>query len=288
MSSSTSSSLHNPVGRLAAEHPGLVKAGRAGWLAKGVVYVIAGVLALVLAGKAAGWSTAASAPNQEASPNGALKTVAEASGGKVLLWLLAIGMILYALWRLVSAALPGDSDAKTWAKRVGFVVSAVIYGSFAITAISLAQSKPTSSNGNSKVTGMSERIMAHTGGRVLIGIVGAIVIAVGLYRIGKGLKTDVNDELDLGGLPAPRRRVVERLGAVGEIGRGLGLGLVGFFLLRAAINYRQDEATGLDGALRRLATETWGLILVIVVGIGFVAYGAFCASTFHRRRLEGP
>ena len=288
MSSSTSSSLHNPVGRLAAEHPGLVKAGRAGWLAKGVVYVIAGVLALVLAGKAAGWSTAASAPNQEASPNGALKTVAEASGGKVLLWLLAIGMILYALVAAGVGGAPGDSDAETWAKRCrlrrqrGDLRQLRDHGDLAGAEQADELERQLQGDGHVRADHGAHR------GRVLIGIVGAIVIAVGLYRIGKGLKTDVNDELDLGGLPAPRRRVVERLGAVGEIGAASASAWSGSSCCRAAINYRQDEATGLDGALRRLATETWGLILVIVVGIGFVAYGVFCASTFHRRRLEGP
>ena len=80
----------------------------------------------------------------------------------------------------------------------------------------------------------------------------------------------------------------ERLGAIGEVGRGVGIGLVGFFMVRAAVDYNAAEATGLDGALRRLATNTWGLVLVAVVGLGFAAYGVFCVSTFTRRRLQAP
>ena len=68
----------------------------------------------------------------------------------------------------------------------------------------------------------------------------------------------------------------------------MGIGLVGFFMVRAALEYNAAEATGLDGALRRLATNTWGLVLVVVVGLGFVAYGLFCVSTFTRRRLQAP
>ena len=41
--------------------------------------------------------------------------------------------------------------------------------------------------------------------------------------------------------------------------------LVGFFLLRAAVTYDANEATGLDGALRRLAVESWGLVIVLIV-----------------------
>ena len=86
---------HNPVGDLTRQHPGVVKMGRAGWLAKGVVYVVAGVLCLVVASKASGWSDTSTTGTQEASPTGALKTIAHTSGGPLLIWLLAIGMFVY-------------------------------------------------------------------------------------------------------------------------------------------------------------------------------------------------
>lgn len=287
---STVHSVHNPVGHLATKHPGLVKAGRAGWFAKGAVYVVAGILCLLIASKASGWSKSATSGTQEASPTGAIKAIAHGTGGPLLLILLAIGMLLYAAWRIVSAFLPGEKDAKSWAKRIGFIVSAVIYTSFAITALGFARSKAStaSTNGNSTVAKTSGGIMQHSGGRVLIGAVGVIVIAVGLYRIMKGFKMDVNDELDLGGVPAERAHWYKRLGAIGEIGRGLGIGLIGYFLLRSAVTYDPNQATGLDGALRTLVTKSGGLIVVLVVGVGFVSYGLFCLLTFTHRRLETP
>ncbi len=282
-------SIHNPVGELAAEHPGAVKIGRAGWFAKGVVYTIAGYLALSVAAKASGWADSTSTTgNQEASPVGAIKTVAGSSGGTFLLWLLAAGMLLYAAWRVVSALLPGSTDAKGWAHRLGYIASAVMYTTFAITAIALARHAPENPDGNKKVTDISQTIMTNTLGRILIGLAGLVVIAVGIYRISKGLKLDVEDELDMSGMSPTRRRWTERLGAVGEIGRGVGFALVGFFLSRAALRYNAAEATGLDGALRRLALESWGVIIVAIVGIGFAAYGIFCLATFTRRRLQAP
>ena len=284
----TQPAMGNPVGRLTAEHPGLVKLGRAGWLAKGIVYVIAGVLALGVAAKASGWADTSTAGNQEASPTGAIKTVAGSSGGTLLLWLLAAGLLLYSAWRLVTAFLPGGSDAKAIIHRIGYVVSAIIYATFAFSAIALARHTSQDQNGNSKVTDISASVMEHTAGRWVIGAVGVIIVAAGLYRLCKGITMDVNDELDLSGMSATRRVWTERLGAVGEVGRGVGIGLVGFFMVRAALNYNAAEATGLDGALRRLATNTWGLLLVAVVGLGFAAYGVFCVSTFTRRRLQAP
>jgi Domain of Unknown Function (DUF1206) len=282
-------SIHNPVGKLTAEHPGVVKFGRAGWFAKGVVYLIAGFLALSVAAKASGWADeTSSAGDQEASPVGAIKTIAGSSGGTLLLWLLAIGMLLYAAWRVVSALLPGSTDAEGWAHRIGNIASAVMYTTFAISAIALARHAPENPDGNRRVTDISETIMTNGLGRVIIGIVGVVVIAVGLYRISKGVKLDMEDELDMSSTSPAWRQWIERLGAVGEVGRGVGFSLVGFFLVRAAITYDADTATGLDGALRRLATESWGVVVVVVVGIGFAAYGTFCLATFTHRRLQAP
>ncbi|MFM2077703.1 MAG: hypothetical protein RJA49_1593, partial [Actinomycetota bacterium] len=139
---------HNPVGRVTNEHPGIEQLGRVGWFAKGVVYLVAGVLAMLVSAKASGWASAASAPNQEASPTGALTTIAHVSGGALLMWVLAGGMLLYAAWRVVSALLPGGHDAKATVMRIGYLVSAVIYTTFALTAISLARSTPAEANGS--------------------------------------------------------------------------------------------------------------------------------------------
>ena len=135
-----------------------------------------------------------------------------------------------------------------------------------------------------------ERVVstAKRAGLIVIGLVGLIVIAAGIYRIMKGVRVEVADELTLSSLTPRRRRMIERLGAVGEIGRGIGVGLVGFFLLRAAVTYNADEATGLDGALRRMVLEPWGIAVVLVVGVGFAAYGLFCVATFTHRELRAP
>ena len=137
---SSRTAVPNPTAEVVAEHPGLVKLGQAGWAAKGVVYTIAGVLAATVVFGSFGWSTPGS--NQEASPNGAIKTISGSPGGALLLWVLGLSMLLYAAWRLTSAVFPGGHDAEASAKRVGYVVSAVIYTTFAITAITLAQPVP--------------------------------------------------------------------------------------------------------------------------------------------------
>jgi hypothetical protein len=283
----SNSAIQNPVARVASDHPTIVKFARVGWLAKGVVYLLAGALALLIVTRSFGWSDATTG-GQEASPTGAIKEVAHSSGGPLLLVVLAIGLFVYAAWRVATAVLPGSTDAEGTATRIGYIVSAIIYITFALTAISLARTPAANANGNQKVTDMTGRLMEHTAGRWIIGLVGVIAIGAGLYRIMKGLKVDVTDDIDMSGMSPERARWTRRLGAIGEVGRGVAIGTIGFFLLRAAITFDPAEATGLDGALRRFALNSWGVLLVAVVGIGFVAYGVFCLGTFTRRKLKAP
>ena len=278
---------HGPVGRLTAEHPAIVRLGRAGWLAKGIVYLLAGGLALLVVGRSFGWASVA-AGGREASPTGAIKEVASSTGGALLLVALAVGMFLYAAWRVATALLPGSTDAEGLATRVGYGVSAVLYPTFGITAISLAQSRAAKADGNTTVSDLTSRVMQHTTGRWFIGIAGVVVVGAGLYRIVKGLKSDVTADVDMSGMSPERARWTRRLGAFGEIGRGIAMGLIGFFLVRAAVTFNAVEATGLDGALRRLALESWGVLVVAGIGLGLMAYGLFCVATFTRRRLQAP
>ena len=287
---SSRTSLSNPTAQVVAEHPGLVKLGQVGWAAKGVVYTIAGVLAATVVFGSFGWSTPGS--NEEASPNGAIKTIAGSPGGALLLWVLGLSMLLYAAWRVTSAVFPGGHDAEASAKRIGYVVSAVIYTTFAITAITLARAGAADSaqgaDGNSKVTNLTGRVMSYGIGRWLIGLIGVIVIAAGIYRLVKGLKQDVEDELDLSGMSPDRVLWTRRLGAIGEVGRGIAIGVIGFFL-----SAPPSTSTPTKRRVSTVRCDGWrwrrgGCSSSPSSRIGFVAYGVFCLATFTHRRFQGP
>ncbi len=284
----TATSLRHRTSRqLLAAHPAIVRLGRLGWLAKGMVYVLAGILAAAVAARSVGWNSSV-APDGEASPTGAIKEIATFTGGRLLLLALAFGLVLYALWRLFTAFAPGGSGAEAVATRIGYGVSAILYLTFSLTALALARRPTANADGNKKVVDLSAQVMSHSVGRWAIALAGLIAIGAGIYRIVKGLKGDVETELNLAGLPADRRRLIKRLGVIGEIGRGIAISLIGFFLLRSGVDFNPQEATGLDGALRSLTVNGWGSTLVGIVGVGFVAYGIFCLLTFTHRQPQAP
>ena len=265
--------------------PSLVALGRLGWFSKGVVYVLAGILALFVAFRSL---PALSSLDQEASPTGALKAVAAMGGGRALLITLATGLSFYTVWRVATALLPGHFDLEALAMRIGYLVSALLYGTLSATAFALARRPHQQADGNAKVTDVSARVLDARFGRIALGTVGAVAVGAAIFRIVKAARGDVNDELTLHGMSSRRVRVTTRLGIAGEIGRGIAVGLIGFFLVRAALDHKADEATGLDGALTRLARSDWGRFVVGVVAVGFLLYGILCIATFNRRTLRAP
>lgn len=265
----------------------IVAVARYGWFAKGIVYLLAGALASTIAVRSFGFRPK-SGSSAEASPTGAIKELATFPGGRVLLIALAIGLVFYAAWRLYTALAPGHTDAESMAKRIGYLVSAALYFSFGVTAIGLAKTPSHPVDGDVKARDMSSAVLDHTGGRWVLGVFGVVAIGAGVYRLVKGAQGDVLEEMSSSGMSTTRLRVVRPLGIVGEIGRGVAISLIGYFLVREAMTARASEGAGLDDALRRVALHRWGQALVAIVAIGFMLYGVFCLLTFDRRELRAP
>jgi Domain of Unknown Function (DUF1206) len=277
------------VENVARRHPGVVTLGRLGWVAKGLVYGVFGALAVKIAIDATGRDQGNTA-EQEASQTGAVAEIADTSFGEIALYVVAAGLILYALWRLISVVLPAENSATTWLTRLGYLVSAVVYTVLAWTALSFARHKASSSGTqgeDAKVERFTRELMEKSGGRWLVGALGVVIIAVGIYFAIKGLQAKFRDELEPRGVGPIRHESIVTLGRVGWVGRAVVMGLVGWLLIRAAVRFRPDEAKGFDGALREVTDSGFGVALVWFAAIALVVYGLFCVISAPRQRLKG-
>ena len=264
---------------------------RAGWVAKGAVYVLMGLIAIPIAVGSGG------SEGDQATRRGALAEIAEASYGAVLLVLVSVGLLLYSGWRLTSAMLPGDDgEAETWAHRIGWLFSAVVYLFLAWSALSVVLSDgggsgstgQSGSGGQSTVEELSRSLLESAGGRWLLGLGALGGLAVAGYFGYKGIERKYLEEIDVSSASSWERTVLTEFGRVGWVGRGITVALISVFVLIAAVTADPDEAKGLDGALRDVSDNWWGAILVIVAGIGLAAYGVHAAVSARHRRLLGP
>jgi hypothetical protein len=279
--------------QFASEHPGVVRLGRIGWLAKGAVYLVTGVLAMTIALDGAGGGSSSDDSDTaagEVSQTGAVAAIAESTGGAILLWVLAIGLVVYALWRLFTVALPAENSAKTWAKRVAYVVSALVYLALAFTAVTIATSPESGSQQGGedhRVEGFTRALLESTGGRYLVGTVGVALGAIAAVFVWNAVSASFASELDHRGVGPVSSRHLVLLGRIGWIGRAAMMALIGWFLVQAARNFDAREAGGLDDSLRRATDSGIGTVLVFVVAAGLLVFGAFCVLSAPRQRLVG-
>ena len=247
---------------------------RAGLAARAGIYLLMGGLALELA---------LGTSNSETDQRGALASVARHSGGKTLLALLAIGFAGYALWRFSEAAFGVVGDGNGAGPRLKSLVRALVYASFAVTTVSILAGSGSGSQA-SQQQGLTAKAMKHTGGRFVVGIVGAVVVIVGASMIYEGATKKFEKYLRMSDMSASTRSAVEKLGMVGTIARGVVIGLAGILVVDAAITYRPQKARGLDGALRTLAAQPYGTMLLGAAALGLLAFGVygFAEARWHR------
>ncbi|MGZ0148276.1 DUF1206 domain-containing protein [Kribbella sp. WER1] len=229
-----------------------------GLIAYGVVHLLMAWIALQLAfGKS----------SQEASQQGALKELAGQPLGGVLLWVVAAGLFVLVVWRVLELGW-GHLDLH---KKVSSVGRAIVYLVLGVSAVKIALGASGSSTGAQE--SLSARLMAHTGGRVLIVGVGVAIIGIGCYQVYKAITKRFTEDL-AGGVA----EVTILLGRIGYAAKGVALVVVGALFGWAAIAYDPQKAGGLDTALRTIKQQPFGAVLLTVLAVGIAAFGAYCFS----------
>jgi len=247
---------------------------RAGLVARGVVYLIVGVLALKLALGDGGKAT-----NQQ----GALKTIADGSFGKLLLIAMAIGLAGYALWRLLRAAVGhGAEQQDSGGDRVAALASGIAYAILCVTAVKILTGSRTGSGTPKEATG---GVLAWSGGTVIVGIAGAILIGVALYQAYKGFAKKFLEDAKTSEMSHRVRQAYTALGVFGHVARAVVFALIGYGMIKAAIDYDPNKAVGLDGALRELAHASYGPALLGAVAAGLVGFAAYSIADARYRKV---
>lgn len=250
----------------AARSVWMARLGRLGLSARGVLYL---VLAYVALRVAFGQS------NRSTDKEGALHTVARQPFGHVLLAVLAAGFGAFALWQLTMAAWGGSvragSDKKH--KRLIASVNGVLYGVFCASTVALAAGSPGSAGGNRPEADLTSRVMQHSFGRALIGIIGVVVVVAGVVMAWRALAG--HRELDLRLMSRSTRQGVEAVAKAGLTARAVIVVAAGVLFLQAAVAFDPNKAKGLDGTLKSLARTPVGPWLLVLIAGGVLAFGLY-------------
>jgi hypothetical protein len=243
---------------------------RTGLVAKGVSYGLVGALAVKLAVGHGGRAT---------SRQGALQDLAHQGFGRVVLVALAAGFAAYAAWRFVQAYAEkpsaDDGAAKVWGKRAGYVGRGLIYAGLTYSTIRLLFGAGGQSQ-DAKAHHSTAVVLSWPAGPWLVGAAGIVLIGAALWNLYRGVSRKFEDKWRVRALTPALRRWGSRAGLVGHLARFVVFGLIGVFVIKAAVDYSPQDAIGLDGALQKLAHGPYGPWLLGLTAAGLVAYGVFC------------
>jgi hypothetical protein len=240
---------------------------RFGLIAYAGVHLLIGWLALRLA-----WGASTS---KSADTSGALTTLAAQPFGRILLWLVATGLVALALWQ-ASAAIWGYRNcdpAERIRQRFTSGAKAAIYAALGASAVAVSLGSRSSSAQSQQHA--TSGVLAWPGGQVIVVVAGLIIIGVGVASVVKGVTASFSEEIDSSSLPPAARQAVARLGQVGYVTKGIALGVVGGLFGYAALTFEQSKARGLEGAMQTILVQPFGRLLLTTVGLGFVAFGLF-------------
>ena len=247
---------------------------RLGLTARGVLYILIGVVAILVA---------IGQRSHEADQSGALQLLASQPYGLVALWLLFIGFAGYALWRLSEALFGVTGEGNGAGPRLKSLVRAVLYAIFAYLTLKVITGKKPSQASQQK--DLTATVMHHTGGRWLVGIIGVAIVIAGLVLVGEGIRRKFMKYLRTGEMSPRTRRTVERLGMIGTSARGLVFALAGVLVIDAAVQFKPSKAGGVDKALLTLRNQPFGEFLLILAAIGLLAFGVYGLAEARWRRV---
>lgn len=258
---------------------GIARLARAGYAAKGIIYLVIGGLAVRAATGNGGGAT---------DSHGALATIGERAGGRALLLFMAVGLVGYAIWAIIAGVIDAEDrgdEPKGMALRAGQMFRGAAYGLLGIEAMRLMVHAARGSGGD-RTEHWAARILSLPWGRVLVGIVAASVVAYAAYQLWRGARKHLQKHLRVGGADPSVIAWVVRLARFGIIARGVVFLIIGWFLAKAAWRSEAQEAGGVRESLLTLGAQPYGRVLLGVVAAGLIGYGVWQLANAKYREIR--
>jgi hypothetical protein len=252
---------------------------RAGFLSRALTYALIGALALALA---VGAGTDGTAANQQ----GALTLIASAPVGRLALVVIAAGLLAYALWKLTQGVLghgPEGGGGSSLFDRTANIGGGLVYLVFFAVAVRALVGDGGNDSGAPRHA--TAGVLGWPGGPLIIGAAGAVLLAISAFQIYDGLSGRFAQQAKTGRMSTRERDMFLLIGRVGLTARACVFGLVGYFLLKAAIAFDPRNAVGIDGALARLRHQDLGPLLLGIAAAGLLVFAAFSVLEARFRRL---
>ena len=252
---------------------------RAGLVAKGVLYLILGLLAINFA--------QGDTSSEQVSESGAFETLAEQPFGKFLLVALVVGLAALTIWHVMQAVTGDPVEGDETSDKVKYAGKAITYAVLTFSAFTIARDSwsgatAQSESGNEQNQQAASFLFDLPAGTFLVGLVGVILLGLAAYQVYQYVYN--TEHMKRIAAPGRTESTLRTMGRVGYFARATVLTISGIFFIVAAVQHDPEESKGISGALAELAQNSWGRILLWVVALGLVLFGIFCFAESKYRR----
>ena len=192
--------------------------------------------------------------------------------GWFVLVLIAVGMLAYALWRLVDCLWDLEAYGTTGKgiiARGGMLVTGLVHAGIGVLALSALGVASTGGGGSQDVL---SAIMAQPGGVMAIGLGGLLTLGAAVYYLHKAFTEGYRDSLMASRFTTNWNEVLK----IGVAAQGVVVGIIGALIVYAAWQADASQAGGLGAAFEWLREQVYGQILVIILCVGLLAFAIFC------------
>lgn len=264
----------------AANSTAVSAAARAGFVARGAIYVLIGVLSLRIALSDGG--------GKQADRGGAIAEIAEKPFGTVLLWLLGTALAGMAVWRLSEAAFgQAGPDGRKASKRAMAAGRFVFYGFVSYSVLSYAAGDKGSGSGSSDRDSqdVTAKALDWPGGQWIVAVAGIAVAAAGIWIAARAIMQKFHKHLKMFEMSEKARKVIDFLGMFGGAARGIVFAVAGVFAVAAAVQHQPGKAKGMDDTLRSFTETPAGPWLLVLIAAGLAAFGVFSWASARWRKV---
>ncbi|MGH3444254.1 MAG: DUF1206 domain-containing protein [Nocardioidaceae bacterium] len=221
-----------------------------------------------------------------ASGTGALRTLAQNGPGRIILYVVAIGLFALALWQ-VAEAWSGQRDEDGLMRtlmRLASGAKAVVYAALGISGLRIAAGSGSSSGTDSATA----TLMGQPAGQALVALVGVVIVVIGGVLAYWGVTDDFMKNLDFGGRTGKDGRAYRWLGRIGYVTKAVAFGLVGALFVWAGVTHDPQHSGGLDQALHKVQQQPFGPALLVAIAVGIGCFGLFCFAWARHLDRAGP
>ncbi|TFF22817.1 DUF1206 domain-containing protein [Jiella endophytica] len=255
----------------------LKSAARAGYAARGLVFLIVGYFSF----------RAAFASGEAMDTKDAIEVIAGSVFGTILLVAMVVALAAFSAWRLIQVLMDVDNHgtgAKGVFVRGGLLVSAFSYGALAFYAASLVIG--LGSGGGEGGGGGAISAGYEAGfGIWLTYLIAAGMAGAAIAHFIKGAKAGFEKYMDI---PEARRRILKPVCQFGLLARGVTFMVLAGLLATGAAEYSSGDTPGLDAALSEISGWSFGWLFLSLTGLGLIAFGVYCVAEAIYRRINMP